>query len=358
MSDLQLALLGLGVVVIAGVVAYNALQERRARRRAEKAFGGEHADVLLDAGARREPTLGTLPDEARVEPGMDGLDEAPAHSPERDSTAAGPDAVLSERIDTVATILAGDCVPHEALEALLDTLQAHTTPVHVEGMVEGRWQPVEGIARPGWRELRAGLQLASRSGPVAEEEIAAFDETIAQFAASVNAVSQREAPAQAAARAREIDRFCADADIEVAVNVVGQFGATFALARVKALALEHGLSETGSGELVSRAPDGSTEFTVRRLDRPGVRPDASYATGLTLGLDLPHVSDPSAAFNAMVGFAEALCATLGGEMVDDNRKPLSAPGISAIRRQLEEVVRQMEAHGTPAGGALARRLFA
>jgi hypothetical protein len=350
MSDLQLALLGVGVVVIAGVVAYNALQERRARQRAEKAFGGDHADVLLEA--RREPTLGELPEEARVEPTMGRMETAaPASSPERDSAAAGPDAVLSERIDTVATILAGDPVPHEALEGLLDTLQAHTTPVHVEGMVEGRWQPVEGIARPGWRELRAGLQLASRSGPVAEEEIAAFDEAIANFAASVNAVSQREAPSEAAARSRELDRFCADADIEVAVNVVGQFGATFALARVKALALEHGLSETGSGELVKRASDGSTEVSVRRFDRPGVRPDASYATGLTLGLDLPHVADPSEAFNAMVGFAGIVCATLGGEMVDDNRKPLTPPGIAAIRRQLE-------AHGIPAGGALARRLFA
>jgi hypothetical protein len=357
MSDLQLALLGVGVVVIAGVVAYNALQERRARQRAERAFGGEHADVLLDE--RREPTLGDLPQEEPIEPSIGRIeDEAPEPSPERDSAPAGPGSALSERIDTVATILADVPVPHEALEALLDTLQAHATPVHVEGMVGGRWQPVEGIDRPGWRDLRAGLQLASRSGPVAEEEIAAFDEAIANFTDSVNAVSQREAPAEAAARARELDRFCADADIEVAVNVVGQFGATFALARVKALALEHGLSETGTGELVSRASDGSTEFTVRRLDRPGARPDASYATGLTLGLDLPHVGNPSEAFNAMVAFAESVCATLGGEMVDDNRKPLSAPGIAAIRRQLEDVVRQMEAHGIPAGGALARRLFA
>ena len=71
------------------------------------------------------------------------------------------------------------------------------------------------------------------------------------FAASVGAVSQREAPVAAVQRARDLDRFCADADIEVAVNVVGQYGATLAVPRVKALALEHGLSETASGELVS-----------------------------------------------------------------------------------------------------------
>ena len=35
MSDLQLALLAIGAVIIAGVLAYNAMAERKARREAE-----------------------------------------------------------------------------------------------------------------------------------------------------------------------------------------------------------------------------------------------------------------------------------------------------------------------------------
>ncbi|PWB64340.1 MAG: cell division protein, partial [Betaproteobacteria bacterium] len=45
MSDLQLALIALGAVFVAGVAGYNALQERRARRRAEAAFRGGHPDA-------------------------------------------------------------------------------------------------------------------------------------------------------------------------------------------------------------------------------------------------------------------------------------------------------------------------
>jgi hypothetical protein len=215
---------------------------------------------------------------------------------------------------------------------------------------------VEESARDSWRELRVGLQLASRAGPVAEEEIAAFNETVAGFAASINAVSQRESPATAAARSRELDRFCAETDIEVAVNVVGRAGATFALPRVKSLALEHGFAETGSGTFERRGTDGALAMTMRILDG-GARNDAGYATGLTFALDVPHVADPVAVLDEMARAAEAFALALGGDLVDDERRPLGAAGLAAIRRSLDAVARRMEAHGIPAGGPLARRLF-
>lgn len=364
-SDLQLALLGVGAVVVAGVVVYNSVVERRAKARAERAFGSEHPDVLFEEPAvRREPTLGRLPDEPRAEapPPVRTEPAAPRVGVEDGEplvaeAAAGAEATVSNRIDTVAVILADDPVTRESLEPLLDALQSHTTPVNVEGIVDEQWQPVETSSRKSWRELRAGLQLASRSGPLGEDEIARFNDTIAAFAASLGAVSQRESPAAAAQRARDLDRFCADADIEVAVNVVGQFGATFALSRVKALALGHGLSETGSGDLVHYAIDGTPAYAVRRFDREGERAEANATHGLTFALDLPHVADPGAAFDAMVALAHDCASQLGGELVDDNRKPLSAQGLAAIRRSLEKVFREMESHGIPAGSALARRLF-
>jgi hypothetical protein len=61
MSDLQLGLLALGVLVVGGVLGANFLQERRARRAAEQAFRSGHDDVLMQAGERREPTLDAAP---------------------------------------------------------------------------------------------------------------------------------------------------------------------------------------------------------------------------------------------------------------------------------------------------------
>ena len=359
MSELQLYLLAGGAVFVAAVWGYNVWQERKARRKAEDAFGERPGDALFEPSQpqeRREPTIGELP----RAPGLDEtLPPIRRGAPVGELEAALAQAAqVSSRIDTVAVILADDPVTSEQLEPLRALADAHDTPVHVEGIVDEQWQPVDAVPHRSWRELRVGLQLASRRGPVAEEEIERFNQSIADFAASVGAVSQREAPVAAAQRARDLDAFCAEADIEVAVNVVGQYGATLAVPRVKALALEHGLSETGSGDLVSFASDGTAEFTLRRFDdAAGKPPGAPHHTGLTFALDLPHVGDPGAVLGDMVSVATSMAEKLGGELVDDNRRPLTEAGVASLRRTLEKVVRDMEAHGVPAGSALARRLF-
>jgi hypothetical protein len=357
MTDLQLAMIGVGVALVAGVGVYNIVQERRARRGAEKAFGEPTPDALFDSPDRREPTLGRLPETAEVAAAPAPV---PASTPEPVAdleAGVAPTAGISSRIDTVAVILADDPVTREQLEPLLETLRGHATPVHVEGIVEEQWHPIDSSPKNSWRELRVALQLASRRGPVSEDEIETFNRSVADFSAGVNAVSQREAPSAAAQRARDLDHFCADADIEVAVNVIGQFGATFALSRVKAIALDHGLSETADGGLVSYARDGSVEYVVRRFGDDAARPPASYTNGLTLALDLPQVAEAPSVFAEMVQLAQSIATTLGGQLVDDNRRPLTDPGLATIHRTVEKVCDDMEGHGIPAGGALARRLF-
>jgi hypothetical protein len=364
MSELQLYLLAGGAVFVAAVWGYNVWQERKARGRAEQAFGERPGDALFEPAAkapagpleRREPTLGAMPRGG-------GLDETiPPMRHDRPvgelEAPLGLASQISSRIDTVAVILADDPVMSEQLEPLRALADAHDTPVHVEGIVDEQWTPVETVPERSWRELRVGLQLASRRGAVTEEEIERFNQAIADFAAGVGAVSQREAPVAAAQRARDLDRFCADADIEIAINVVGQYGATLAVPRVKALALDHGLSETGSGELVSFAGDGTPEFAIRRFDDSvGKPPGTPHHTGLTFALDLPHVSDPARALSDMVNIATSMADKLGGELVDDNRRPLTEAGLASIRRSLEKVAHDMEAHGVTPGSALARRLF-
>jgi hypothetical protein len=362
MSDLQLALAAAGVVIIGGVVVFNVWQERRARGKAERDFGAPAADALLDApaAARREPTLGPVP-EATAGPARRSaaLDETSPRIPLHEELSAdvASQSEVSSRIDTVAVILADDPVMSEQLQPLLDALRHFAKPMHVEGIVDEQWHPIDSSPRRSWRELRVGLQLADRRGPVNEEEIERFNRTIADFAGAVNAVSQREAPGAAAARARELDEFCARNDIEVVVNVVGQFGATFAMTRVKSLALDNGMSETAGGELVRFTPDGYEGFFMRRLDDPNVKSSAAYCSGLTFALDVPHVAEAPQVLAEMVRVAQAFAATLGGQLVDDNRRPLTEAGLASIRRSLEKIFHDMETHGIPAGSPLARRLF-
>lgn len=356
MSNLQLALVAFGVVLVALVWIYNVVQERRARGKAEQALGSRPPDALFEEGERREPTIGAMPqspEPARTPP----LDQTFPPTAGDFETPGAPAAEVSSRIDTIAVILADDPVMSEQLEPLLDALTKHLTPTRVEGIVDEQWHPIATSPKRSWRELRVGLQLASRFGAVTEEEIERFNRNIADFAAAVNAVSQREAPATAAARARELDKFCADTDIEVVVNVVGQFGATFSIARVKSLALENGLAETVSGEFVRYGSDGEPAFVIRKMESGKPSPATHYYTGLTFALDLPKVPDAPRVLAEMVQTAELFASTLGGQLVDDDRKPLTESGIASIRRSLEKIFNDMESQGIPAGGTLARRLF-
>lgn len=357
MSDLQLALAAGGGVFILGVVAFNIWQERSARKKAEKAFGTTAPDALFEE--RKEPTIGPLGgmDEPRA-----AAPAAPAGTPrqpppEELEAPGGPTAEISSRIDTVAVILADDPVMLEQLDPLTEALAGHTKPIHIEGIVDEQWHPVDSSPRRSWRELRVGLQLANRKGPITEDEVERFNAVIAEFASSVNAVSQREAPSAAVARAAALDAFAADADVEVVVNVVGQFGATFHAPRINALALDNGLSQTATGELVSYAGDGTPEFSLRRVEDPQSKAPANAWPGLTFALDLPNVEDPARAFEDMAAIARVFAEKLTGQVVDDNGKPLSDAGLAAIRRSVEQVAAAMDTHGIPAGGTLARRLF-
>src|SRR6187551_1512670 len=146
MSELQLYLLAGGAVFVAAVWGYNIWQEKKARSKAEEAFGERPGDALFEPARapaeRKEPTMGELPQRA---PGLDEtLPPVRRHAPvgELDATM-DQTAQISSRIDTVAVILADDPVMSEQLEPLRALADAHDTPVQVEGIVDEQWTPVE-----------------------------------------------------------------------------------------------------------------------------------------------------------------------------------------------------------------------
>ena len=71
-SDFQLALGGAAAAIVVGVLVYNRWQETKYKRRAERAFGVDHPDVLIDgagAGAgNKTASTGDRAAESRVEP--------------------------------------------------------------------------------------------------------------------------------------------------------------------------------------------------------------------------------------------------------------------------------------------------
>jgi FtsZ-interacting cell division protein ZipA len=84
---------------------------------------------------------------------------------------------------------------------------------------------------------------------------------------------------------------------------------------------------------------------------------AAPLAGLVFTLDVPKVPAGARGFDRMMEIGRHLAQALDASVVDDNRAPLTDAGVKMIREQLRGVQAAMDAHGIPAGSALAARLF-
>src|SRR5436853_6928521 len=129
MSDLQLALIAFGVVLVGGVAIYNAVQERQVRNRAEKAFGSRPPDALFgDSTGRREPTIGEMPVTDIVEAAEEVAAvraSTPPPASVADDADTAPASEIYTRVDTVAVILADEPILSEQTRPPQDALGPH-----------------------------------------------------------------------------------------------------------------------------------------------------------------------------------------------------------------------------------------
>lgn len=278
MSDLVLGLLVLGAVLLAGVLLYNRLQERAAQR----AFGSRHADVLVEerASGRREPTLHMPIPAAAAAPAHPGVDYV------IELTLAQPSAEI-----------------HEGWRA-------------IEQRFARRAMLAPGRDDDTWK---ASLQLVSRAGVVSEAELLEFRSAVETLAAKLGAAVAAPEMRIALEAARELDKTCAESDIQVALHVIG-----------------HGV----------QPQLGQQPFqVVRRED------------GVTLVLDVAVTPDLGRSYEAMARAGRALADTHGARLVDDRGNALDDRSLAAIGAQLEAVRQTLAGHGIETGSPLALRLF-
>jgi hypothetical protein len=359
MSDLQIGLLMLGVLVVAGVVAFNWHQERQFRRRAEQTFAGGHDDILFER--RPEVSAAAAPpadahDQVRIEPRMD--------APGEDGLGGGlssSSGLPQPEIDYIVEIRSGETILAEQLAQLRRTLAMLGRIINFSGfdLRSKSWQP---LALDGARytSVRAALQLVDRSGPLNGEHLQRFGDAVRAAAHEMTAIAELPEFAPALEQATDLDRFCADVDVVVGINVVARTGQIFHGTKIRALAeaaglhlqpggVFHCLDEQGGSlfSLDNQKPEPFLIDKIRSLTTPGI----------TFLLDVPRVSDGLRAFDRMVAMSRSFADSLDGMLADDNRVPLDDTGLDKIRAQLRVIYGTMEQRGIHAGGPLALRLF-
>lgn len=328
MTDLQLGLLLIGACAVGAVLIYNRVQERRAERRAEQAFGSKHADLLAPGESqRREPTL---------EPAARRAERAPR-----------AEALPDPRLDYVIALAAPRPLAAAAVLEMWSPLERRFARRAVLAASDGAsWRRLAAGDPGSARALHAGLQLVSRAGVVGESELIAFRSEIETLAAKLGASVSAPEMRPALEAARELDQFCSDADIQVALHVVAP-ETDAAAGRVRDALVEAGLEPAADGRYALRDAEGEVLFEAAPGD----------GHSLTLTLDVARVPEPGRTYEAMVRCARQLGAALGGSLVDDNGNALDERALVAIAGQLEAVRRKYHERGFEPGSALAMRLF-
>ncbi|WP_054286988.1 cell division protein ZipA C-terminal FtsZ-binding domain-containing protein [Gulbenkiania mobilis] len=403
MSELQIGILVLAGAVVGLVYGFNVFQEWRFRKRTRQAFGRNHDDVLLNVpknnvrdGARTdrlEPVLVDVPladddDFDAFEPEWPPEPPTPASRPAPAAPVAVPRMAPPIEMEPVTlmdepepTPSSFDSPDHQALVvAMLDPsldfiaevvfAQPHELAAmprfnvakrtQIIGRTEtGLWKPAEVVPGTRYKQLNVGLQLVDRGGAVTEQELSSFCQQVARFAEEHEASVSFPQRQQKLVAARELDRFCADVDVLIGINLIAR--APIEGTRLRVFAESAGLQLEPDGAFHYLADSGNTLYSLASADQVPFTLhsllDKSFPA-LTLLFDVPRVAGGVEVFDRAVQFAKELADEFGAQLVDDNRRPLSDIGLARIRDQLIRIYGNMDDRGIAPGSVAALRLFA
>jgi hypothetical protein len=370
MSDLQLSLLIIGVIVVGGVGAYNWYQQWRLRRAIEHGIAEKHEDMLArertprDVSPRIEPQIGRrepvgTSDSERTGNVPDAMVEAQEASA---LTAAVPPVPgFDPAMDYIVSIDAQEPISAAGLAELHTRAAACGRRFRVAGYNENEdtWEEAARLGGGRYAHLKLALQLVNRGGVVDKAALASFCAAARECAERFGARATCPDVDAALATAHELDAFCSDVDIAIGVNIVAADG-KFQGTRIRSLAEAAGFRLEPHGEFHYRDAAHHTLFTLDNHEPAPFLPEQVKqlsTTGVTLLLDVPRVADGSATLERMLKIGGELAQELGGSLVDDNRVPLNDKAVQAIQQQLRQIHGRMEAHGMPPGSERALRLF-
>lgn len=390
-----LLLLGLGVIAIAAVTAY--LKVRAARRRAPQAgeHGGDPADDIPDLPpaapasprhfAKRAiqvddapPVLAEPVEVSALAKELEDLEQSAnleldlaisdrSHAAGRHGLPAR--ARMDEKIDYIVNLpIAAPVTRGRVLGIYKQNEYLLERPHYIYGQQthSGEWVSIEhDPAHIEYRDLALTVQMADLNGPIGESELNTFSQLALKLADALGSpVRFSMSFEEAMARGRELDEFCRAHDVIASLNIISRNQSGFSGRVIDQAAHRVGM-EFGPMNIYhfkNTGPGGCRNlFSLANLYQPGefdLKCITDFTTdGLTLFMNVPCAANPPQAFEKMVDAAKSLCRMLGGELRDQQQRPLSEPGLETIRAQIARLAGEMRAQGIAPGSAAALRLF-
>ena len=354
MSDLQIGLILLGVVLILLVLLFNWWQDRRVRKQMQEQFPEREEDPLLGgtppplAAMRREPGLGSVAEPAH-ETRANGDAVQDASGSDDDPAEADPTT------EVVIDISFAQPVPSEQLHAATHGLKrVGSKPVRLFAEKEGGGHRAR--LRPGesYVSMQLAVLLANRNGPLSEIEWSelwtAAQSLTERFEGSMEGPEIKEV----VQRAQRLDAICAELDAMVGLAL--QLPGALSVAEVGQALEEVGFLRHGP-QLAWMSELGIPRFTALFNGRLPGEVQSAGVDRIELVLDLPNSPADDQAFSRMASVGRHLAANLDAQLLDDQGRPVADGADQAIDVQLHERYRQLEAAGFVAGEYRTARLF-
>lgn len=364
MSELQAALLSIGLGVIVAVYVYGWWQQRQYRRKFGGMFKAGRADALYREAApetAHDTVSATLPEapsgsaEAVAAPQAEA--PLPVHAPRDDACA-----LLDARSDFIIELQLLEPAPAAILDGLWQRKFDFDKPVHVCGLTlhGGQWERAIADSQTLYARLRVALQLVDRGGAISATRLSDFRDLVVNLAKQIKADVTLPDINETHQRGLDMDGFCAEVDQMVGLNLVPPGERLIPGEKLAQAAALLGMTLEADGAFHLLNEPGHSLYSLSNLDSQPFQPhtlETCASGGITLLLDVPRVAQPAVQFDQMVLAARQLAIELQLNVVDDHRVVLSEAGLSRIREQIAAVEAKMCEHGTVPGSAQARRLF-
>jgi len=419
MSDLQIALIAIGALIILAVLILNWWQERRFHRQAQSQFADLKNDALLPESSSQTPpdneahddgliseqddtqsgledgvydiadaqdadnftinvavkidaedapafdTLTVTADSEEPQPSQ-AIEEVAPSAPAEPKVSAGLPSMLLSKIDTTALLyLAKESTMltlKESSRALFDGLDK---PFFIHALDKNQtWQVLDDDDTETYQpvlRVACSLQLADRGGAVTRSTLSRFQLAVTELALKINADLEWQDIESIQLQANELDEFCIAVDKTVGFHLSHGENGAFSAAKLTALAEAQGLAANDAGCLQAFNPQSAKPSfiifnTENQLTAFNAASDALIKS-VIFQLDIPRVDECTQAFKQMVKVAKSLAVDLNANLLDANNRILNDQQIEQIFQQVDSIQDAMRLRGIEPGSEAALRLF-
>lgn len=359
MSELQAALLAIGLGVVIAVYGFGWWKQRQYSKKFSQAFGQSHDDALYQQAAPEPYILDedVVVNTDAIAPAAEAVEEAaPA------GNASEPCALIDAHSDFIIALHPAEPSSAALLDGLWQRKFDFRKPVQVCGLSvrTGQWERVIADSQAIYSQFRIALQLVDRGGVISVAKLGDFRDLVVGIANAAGAGSTVPDILETHSCALGLDALCAEVDQMVGVNLLPTGDRQLVGSRIAEAAALQGMKLESDGAFhLSDAMGNSLITLINRDTRPFQHHTLEHFTtpGVTLMLDVPRVERPAMCFDQLVQMAHELARELQVNLVDDNRVMLTDAGLARIREQIADVEVKMCENNLIPGSAQARRLF-